>query len=155
MLANDDVKANKTLRISRKIDRFRTRHFVWILMQLISQNVEFTVERSWKEIACSMENFFCALENLESLFHKWYNISKFLFLFILLLLLHIKIVLNSQHFMFYYSDIMSCFKAEAFIRRRCWRIAVVQCSFCALAKALKNACERFCFSSLFISSSSL
>ena len=37
-LANEDVKVNKTQRISAKIDRFRTRPIVWILMQLISQS---------------------------------------------------------------------------------------------------------------------
>ena len=36
--ANDDVKVNKTQRISAKIDRFRTWLTVWILMQLTSQS---------------------------------------------------------------------------------------------------------------------
>ena len=34
-LANDDVKVNKTQRISARIDRFRTRLIVSVLMQLI------------------------------------------------------------------------------------------------------------------------
>ena len=37
-LANDDVKVNKTQKVYAKVDRFRTRLFVWILMQLISQS---------------------------------------------------------------------------------------------------------------------
>ena len=49
----------------------------------------------------------------------------------------------------------SCFKAEAVIGRYSSKIVVLQCSFCALIKALRNACEKFNFSNLFISSSSL
>ena len=53
------------------------------------------------------------------------------------------------------SPILNRVKAEAVIGRRSSKIVVLWCSFCTLAKALRNACERIHFSSLFISSSSL
>ena len=68
---------------------------------------------------------FCSLKNFKSLFHKQYNISKILFLFIFLLLLHIKTVLNVQRFWF--------FKVEAIIRRRSSRSSRRRCS-------VKRAC---------------
>ena len=63
---------------------------------------------------------FCSLKNFKSFFHKQYNISKILFLFIFLLLLHIKTVLNVQRFWF--------FKVEAIIRRRSSRSSRRRCS---------------------------
>ena len=83
---------------------------------------------------------------------KTFSINNiFLFLFILLLLLHIKLVLNFRRF-FIIMTSWSYFKAEAVIERRFSKIVVLQCNFCALVKALWNACEIFHFSSFFISS---
>ena len=47
------------------------------------------------------------------------------------------------------------FKAEAVIGKRFSNIIVLRCSFFAFFKAWRNACDRFHFSSLFISSCSL
>ena len=47
------------------------------------------------------------------------------------------------------------FKTESVIARRFSKIVILQCSFFAFAKAWRNACHRFYFGSLFISSFSL
>ena len=47
------------------------------------------------------------------------------------------------------------FEAEAVIGKRVSKVVVLQCSFFAFIKALRNVCYRFHFSSLFIRSSSL
>ena len=68
-LVNDDVKVNKTQKMSSKID-LEFRLIVWFLIQLISrsetqiEDLEFAVEQSWKEKA--KKTFICALKNLES-----------------------------------------------------------------------------------------
>ena len=49
---------------------------------------------------------------------------------------------------------MTYFKAEAVIGRPFSKIVVLQCSFFALVEVWRDACDRFDFSSLFISSSS-
>ena len=57
--------------------------------------------------------------------------------------------------LFAFYIIMICLKAEAVIGRRSSKIVVLKCCFFSLVKALGNACEKFDFTSLFISSSSL
>ena len=126
-LVNDDLKVSKTQRISAKIDRFKIRLIVWIVMQLISRsetwkaNLKFAVEqkhgklfsvhrKTWKAFSIYFYSSSCC-----------YFISKISALFIIMISL-------------------SCFKAEAVIGRHFAKIAVQQCSFCVFVKALRNAC---------------